>query len=221
MATAAAQQLVNNRSFGKRRQAWGIGNDDEGGKDETPRPGEGRKKVSIYYLTSILTICWKSSLKPRACAKTETRISVLPLLIFLLYANFISGLCRPIFGSDVAPRWGKFERVYPLIYASLRSTARYLSVLQSVVKPKLKPDGKYMWKFHPRRFASWSTYIHVSNFTWLLFPVIGECPVCFSVDIIPLLNIGGGVLGITNTLQNTILAPSNRCYVTMPPYYLQ
>ena len=41
------------------------------------------------------------------------------------------------------------------------------------------------------------------------------------MDLSGSLNLIGGVLDVTNTFQNTVIASADRIYATMPPYYLQ
>ena len=55
--------------------------------------------------------------------------------------------------------------------------------LYYVISPKIKHDGKYMWKFQPFHGDNGSTQIHGSNFTESFFPVIGAYPVRSSMAV--------------------------------------
>ena len=90
-----------------------------------------------------------------------------------------------------------------------------------VISPKIKNDGKYMWKFQPRHCANGITHIRGSDLTEPFLPIISDCPVSYSMSLAASWNIIGGVLDNTNLFQNTILALSDRFYFMMPSYYLQ
>ena len=78
-----------------------------------------------------------------------------------------------------------------------------------------------MWKINPCHNANGSTQICGSDFTESLSSAIGAYTAPSRIDLTGSWNIIEGLLDYTNAFQNTILAPSDRIYVLMPPYYLQ
>ena len=78
-----------------------------------------------------------------------------------------------------------------------------------------------MCKFKPYHCANGRTQIRGSDFTESFPPVISTCTVPSSIVLTASWNIIGGLIDVTNAFQNTMLAPANRIYILMPPYFLQ
>ena len=90
-----------------------------------------------------------------------------------------------------------------------------------VISPKIKHDGKDMWKFQPRHCANGITHILGSDLTESFVPILSAYPVSYSMAFSSSWNILGLVLDNTNSFQNTIIAPADIFYIPVPPYYLQ
>ena len=90
-----------------------------------------------------------------------------------------------------------------------------------VISPKIKPDGKDMWKFQPRHCANGITQIRGSYLNGSFVPIISACIVSSSTSLTASWNIIGVVLEDTNSFKSTIIDLADRLYVPMPPYYLQ
>ena len=53
------------------------------------------------------------------------------------------------------------------------------------ISPKIKHDGKDMWKFQPRHCANGITHILGSDLTESFVPIITACPVSYSMTLQP------------------------------------
>ena len=77
-----------------------------------------------------------------------------------------------------------------------------------------------MWKFHSWHCENGSNNILGSDFNEKIYPSTRASTVCYIMYLVASWNIIGGVIETVNAFQNTVLAPSNIVYATMPSYYL-
>ena len=68
-----------------------------------------------------------------------------------------------------------------------------------VISPKIKPDGKYTWKFQPRHCDNGITQIGGSDLNEPFVPIISDCPVSYSTALADSWYLIGGVLDNTNS----------------------